>query len=138
MQILQFATPLCGGLQWMNIYVVHRLQSISRTTIHLSDHIHVIANRKCRKSIKETKILIERVVIHTLDAKISTISLSANKSFFYKHFFNDSNDGTIELLHGEGLEHIQDKFIELNSSNIHNLVASFKHHLEGGYIDHIF
>jgi hypothetical protein len=40
-------------------YVVHRLQSISRTTIHLGDHIHLIANGKCRKSIKEMKILIE-------------------------------------------------------------------------------
>ncbi len=43
---------------------------------------------------------------HTLDAKLSTISLSANKSFFYKHLFNDSNDGIVELFHGEGLERV--------------------------------
>jgi hypothetical protein len=84
------------------------------------------------------KILIEQVVTHTLNAKISTIFLSVNKSFFYKHLFNDNNDGTVELLHGEELEHVQDKFIELSFSNIRNLVISFKHHLEGGYIDHIF
>ncbi len=74
---------------------------------------------------------------HTLDAKIFAISPSANKSFFDKHLFNDSSDGIVELLHEEGLEHIQDKFIELNSSNIRNLVAFFKHHPKGGYIDHI-
>jgi hypothetical protein len=45
-------------------------------------------------------------VIHTLDAKISTIFLSVNKSFFDKHLFNDSNDGTIELLHRGGLKHV--------------------------------
>jgi len=82
--------------------------------------------------------LIEQAMIHTLDAKISTISLSVNKSSFNKHLLSDSNDGTIELFHGEGLKHVQDKFIELSSSNICNLVTSFKHHLEGGYIDHIF
>ncbi len=75
---------------------------------------------------------------HTLDAKTSIISLSGNKSFFDNHLFNDSNNGTIELLHGEGLKHVQDKFTKLNFSNICNLVTFFKHHFEGGYIDHIF
>ncbi len=82
--------------------------------------------------------MIEQAMTHTLDAKIYAISLCANKSSFDKHLFNDNSNGTVELLHGEGLEHIQDKFIELNSSNICNLVASFKHHPKGGYIDHIF
>jgi hypothetical protein len=74
------------------------------------------------------KILIEHAVIHTLDAKISTISLSTNKSLFDKHLFNDNNHGSVKLLHGEGLEHVQDKFIELSYSNIHNLVAFLTHH----------
>jgi hypothetical protein len=73
-----------------------------------------------------------------LDVKIFAIFLSTNNSFFYKHLFNDSSNGTVELLHGEKLEHVQDKFIELSSSNIRNLVAFLKHHPKGGYIDHIF
>jgi hypothetical protein len=72
-----------------------------------------------------------------LDVKTFAIFLSANKSFFYKHLFNDTSNGIVELLHGERLEHVQDIFIELNSSNIRNLVAFFKHHPKGGYIDHI-
>jgi hypothetical protein len=43
----------------------------------------------------------------------------------------------MELLKGKQLEHIQDKFIELNSPNVCNLVASFKHHPKGGYINNI-
>jgi hypothetical protein len=35
------------------------------------------------------------------------------------------------------LEQIQDKFCELNSPNVRNLVVFFKHHLGGGYIDSI-
>ncbi len=40
-------------------------------------------------------------------------------------------------LKGEQLEHIQDKFCELSFPNICNLVASFKHHSRGGYIDSV-
>jgi len=35
------------------------------------------------------------------------------------------------------MEQIQDKFYELNSPNVRNLVAFFKHHLKGGYIDSV-
>jgi hypothetical protein len=66
--------PLCvEDYDGRTYYVVHRLQSISRTTIHLGDHIHLIANGKCRESIKETKILIEQAMAHKLDLKIFAI-----------------------------------------------------------------
>jgi hypothetical protein len=35
------------------------------------------------------------------------------------------------------MEQIYDKFYELNSPNVLNLVASFKHCLGGGYINNI-
>jgi hypothetical protein len=41
----------------------------------------------------------------------------------------------VELLKGEQLEHIQDKFFEFSSHNIRNLVVFFKHHSRGDYID---
>jgi hypothetical protein len=43
----------------------------------------------------------------------------------------------MELVKSEQLKHIQDKFIEMNSPNVHNLVTSFKHHPRGGYINNI-
>jgi hypothetical protein len=78
--------------------------------------------------VEETKRFIAKKVDHTLDAKISLISLNANKTFFASYLFNDSIHGTMELLKGEQLEHIQDRFYELNSPSVHNLVISFKRH----------
>ncbi len=43
----------------------------------------------------------------------------------------------MELFKGEQLEHIQDKLCELSFPNLCNLVASFKCHPWGGYIDNI-
>jgi hypothetical protein len=72
-----------------------------------------------------------------LDAKIFAILLSASKTFLVTHLFDDNGDGPMELLKGEQLKHIQDKFFELNSPNVHNLIVFFKHHLGRGYIDNI-
>jgi hypothetical protein len=43
----------------------------------------------------------------------------------------------VELLNSKQLELIQDKFLELNWPNIHNLVVVFKHCAGHGYIDNI-
>ncbi len=70
------------------------------------------------------------------NAKVFMISLSASKTFLARHLL-DYSDGKVELLKGEQLEQIQYKFCELNSPNVHNLIASFKHCPSGGYIDSI-
>ncbi len=72
-----------------------------------------------------------------LDAKIYLISFNASKTFLASYLLDDSNDGIVELLKGESLEHIQEKLCEFNSPNICNCVVSFKCHLGGGYIDNI-
>ncbi len=66
--------------------------------------------------------MIAKKVDRTLDAKTSTISLSASKTFLMSYLFHDSSNGTMELFKGEQLEHIHDKFYELNFPNVHNLV----------------
>ncbi len=72
------------------------------------------------------------------DAKIFSISFSASKTLLANYLFDDFGNGTMELLKGEQLEHIQDKFCELSSLSVRNLIASFRHHSKGGYIDSIF
>jgi hypothetical protein len=74
---------------------------MSRKTIHLGVHNHPIVDGKCRKLVEETKRLIVEEVDRTLDAKIFSISLSANKTFLVSYLFNDSSDGIVELLKGE-------------------------------------
>jgi hypothetical protein len=59
--------------------------------------------------------------------------------FFKKHLFNEDGDGPMELLNGDKLVQVMDKFTTLCSPNARNLVAFFKHWLcIVGYIYSIF
>jgi hypothetical protein len=87
-------------------YVVHILQSISKATIHLGVHKHLVVDGKHGESMDETKRLSTKEVDHMPNAKISTNSFNADKTFLVKHLLDDSGDGTIELLHNEQLEQI--------------------------------
>jgi hypothetical protein len=118
-------------------YVVHKLQSISRMKIHFKVHKHLVTNGKCKEFVDKTKRLITKEVDHTPNMKISTIPLCASKTLLTRHVLDDSGDNTMEILDDEELKQIQDKFFELNSSNIHNLVTYFKHCSRGGYINNI-
>jgi hypothetical protein len=105
--------------------------------IHLNVYLHLVAYGRCREDVDESKKLIEEEVNQTPKAKIFAISLKANKSFLAKHLFNDNSDDSTEVLKGHQFKEIQNKFIVLSSLNVCNLVASFKHHSGGGYIDNI-
>jgi len=93
----------CGGRIY---YVVHRLQSMSKAVIHLGVHNHFVAYGKCWEFVKETRRLIAEEVDRTPNVKISSISLSANKTFLASYLFDDFRDGIMELLKGEQLEQI--------------------------------
>jgi hypothetical protein len=40
-------------------YVIHKLQSLSRATIHLDTHEHLVANGMCKEALEEIKFLVE-------------------------------------------------------------------------------
>jgi hypothetical protein len=87
--------------------------------------------------VEEIQMLIEEEADWTPDVKTLTISLSTKNSLLVKHLFNGSSESSFKFLKGEQLDNIHDKFVELNFLNICNLVALFKHHLKGGYINNI-
>jgi hypothetical protein len=87
-------------------YVVHRLQSISRVTIHLWVHKHPITDGKCKEFMDEIRRLITNEMNYMFDAKIFAISLSVSKTFLARHLFDDCSNGIVELLNNEQLEHI--------------------------------
>ncbi len=66
-------------------YVVHRLPSIIRVTIHLKVHKHPMVDGKCKE-------FVDYKVDRTPDAKISMILLGVNKTFTM-HLFDDSDNG---------------------------------------------
>ncbi len=80
---------------------MHRLQSISKATIHLGVHKHPMVDGKCKEFVVETKRSITEEVDHKPNVKISTISSSAKKTFLAKNLLDDSGDGMVELLHNE-------------------------------------
>jgi hypothetical protein len=79
-------------------YVIHKLQSLSRVTIHLGTHEHPITEGMCKESLEEIKVLVEGQVSCTLDAKISTVALNTNKAFLAHHLFNENGEGHVEIL----------------------------------------
>ncbi len=105
--------------------------------IHLGVHNYLVVDGKCKESLEETRRLITKEVVHMPNVNMSVISLSASKTLLAGHLLDDCSDGKVELLKGEQLKQIQDKFYKLNFPNIHNLIPFFKHHENGGYIDSI-
>ncbi len=51
----------------------------------------------------ETRRLIAKEVDHMLDAKISAISLNANKTFLVRHLLDDCSNGIVEVFNNEQL-----------------------------------
>jgi len=49
--------------------------------------------------------------------------------YFVQHLFTEGGDGLVEHLEGDKFHKVVDKFIPLNTSNIWNLIAFFKHSL---------
>ncbi len=104
-----FHAPPFLSLIVMDKYVVHRLQSILRMTIHLHGvHKHLVANGKCKETMDEIKRLIIEDVNRTHDAKIFAIFMNVNNTFLVKLLLDDNGNGIMELLDGEKLEQIQD------------------------------
>ncbi len=91
-------------------YVIHKLQSLSRATIHPGMHEHPIAKHMCRESLEEIKVLVKGQVFHTLDTKISAIALNASKAFLAHHLFNENGKGPVGIFQGEKFDKVMDKF----------------------------
>jgi uncharacterized protein (DUF1810 family) len=89
-------------------YVIYKLQSLSRAAIHLN--MHLVGKRTCKEALEKIKVLVEGQVSHTLDDKIFAISLIASKAFLAHHLFNENGEGFVEILQGEKLDKVMEKF----------------------------
>jgi hypothetical protein len=66
-----------------------------------------------KEAMQKTKVMIEGEVIHTLGAKNSIIVLSMYKAFMSQYLFNEDGNNLVEVLKGEQLNNVMDKFIPL-------------------------
>ncbi len=89
--------------------------------------------------MEDMKVLVVGEIFHTLENENSRIALVVNETFLSQNLVNEDEDNPMELLKGEQLEKVMDKFMPLCSSNIYNFIASFKHNPNNtSYIDNIF
>jgi hypothetical protein len=107
--------------------IVHKQDNLIQAAIHLGTHDHSMAKGHSRKVFDQVESLVREEVSHTPRAIMSTIALATSKTFLFKHLLNEDREGQGEVLKGEKLCQMMDKFITLSSPNVQNLVASFKH-----------
>jgi hypothetical protein len=90
--------------------VIHKLQFLLRVVIHLGTHERLVAKDICRDALEEIKVLVKGQVSHTLKVKILAITLNESKAFLAHHLFNEDGEGLVEILQGEKLDKVMDKF----------------------------
>ncbi len=82
--------------------------------------------------------MVEEEVFRTLKVIVSAIVLATNKTFISEYLLNKDGKRLVEVMKGKKLHQVMDKFITLSSSDVWNLVTSFKHWLGNrGYICNI-
>jgi hypothetical protein len=80
-------------------YVAHKFPNLSKDTIHLGTHSHLIVDRKRKESFQEMKNMVEDEVYRTPIPTNLAIILFMSKTFLFHHLFNeDGSKGPIELL----------------------------------------
>ncbi len=92
--VLAFMTPSPPFCKFCNVtmfyvntcvihmcYVVHKQTNLTRTTIHLNTHEHLIIKGK-HKDVEQMKALIHDKVSRSLSITPFTIALVGNKTFF--------------------------------------------------------
>ena len=109
---------------------------MTRATIHLGKHCHPIAKGTYRDCAREISELIGEQVAKTPTATNSTIALFASKEFLTNHLFHHG-EGEKEILKGEEMEEVMDRFQMLSSPSIQNVISSFRSNNHGGVIDNI-
>jgi hypothetical protein len=99
-------------------YVIHKLQSLSRVAICLGTHEQLVAKGMCKEALEEIKVLVEGQVSCTPNAKIFAIALNASNAFLAHHLLDENGEGPLEILQGEKLDKVMDKFQTFYSPNI--------------------
>jgi hypothetical protein len=95
--------------------------------IQLGTHYDLVVNGRCRELVPQLKLLFHEEVSHSPSITNFIITLAASKTFIFMHLLYKDGDNPMELLRGDKLNEMMDKFIEFCSLNTKNLVSSLKH-----------
>ena len=109
---------------------------MSRAAIHLGHHLHPVAKGMYRDSTDRIYGLIADQIAKSPTTTNSAIALSASKDFLTNYLFHN-REGEKQMLKGEELEEVMDRFQVLSSPNIRNVISSFRLNNRGDVIDYI-
>jgi len=102
---------------------MHKQENLNQTIIHLGTHDHPLAKGRSRSFFDQVKSMVKEEMFHTPGANVSTIVLATSKTFLFEPLLNEDGQGPMEVLKGNKLHQLMDKFIVLSSPNVRNLVA---------------
>jgi hypothetical protein len=117
-------------------YVVKKFPNLSKAIIHLGTHLHLVIKGMCKESFEEMKNTVVNKVCHMPITTSLAIVLSAN-NFFLSLFVQWGWRRFYGIVKAKKLNQML-KFVPLCSPNIHNLIASLKHHFDNpSFFDYI-
>jgi hypothetical protein len=99
-------------------FVVYKHDNLIRATIHLGLHDHLVVEGCSRKVFEHVKSLVKEEASCTLGATASAIVLATSKTFLSEHLLNVDGQGLVEVLKGDKLHQVMDKFLALSSPNV--------------------
>jgi hypothetical protein len=86
-----------------------------------------MAKGHSRKVFEQIISMVKEEVSHTLGATMSSIALVASKTFLWEHLLIEDGQGPVEVLKGDKLCQVMDRFPVLSFPNVQNLVVFLKH-----------
>jgi hypothetical protein len=87
---------------------------------------------------EQVKSLVKEETFCTLGAIMLAIALVVGRTFISEHLLNEDGQGLVEILKGDKLHQVMEKFLALFSPNVWNLIVSFKHQPRNkGYVSSI-
>jgi len=93
-------------------YVVHKQINLIQISFHLGTHYHSVVNGRCKEVVLQIKFLLEEEVSRTPFITNFVITLAASKMILLVHLLIEDEDSLVELLWGEKLNQVMDKFVE--------------------------
>jgi hypothetical protein len=125
-------------LAWYRCIMLSQIAIIDMNINSLWDAHPLVAHGKCWKITCQIKDMVRKEVNQTPNTNAFAITLASNKTFLFKHLWNDDSEGPMELLKGKRLHKGMENFFTLCSPNVWNLIASLKHYPRiQGYINNI-
>jgi hypothetical protein len=81
-------------------------------------HDHPMVEGRLREMFEQVKSLIKEEASHTSGVIVLAIALVISKTFLLEHLLNKDGQGLVEVLKGDNLRQVMDKFIALFSPNV--------------------